>query len=286
MTSQNQQQSRAGKAIGVTLCIVLMCIPVAFADESDYMPIVPSGNLGSPIIAGSVSAANNQYDDVIQASASLADVDAGQLKALIEGESAFRPSAISSANAVGLTQIMVSTAREVYNNNQAIWDRLKSSGISNANDITTETLKNPDVNVPLGAQYMRQMQNRFGTQGNEWIQGYNRGPGNVDVNADVSALHGETQRLVNIISEETLVYQADFSSCFLPSTSITLADRSTKQIRSIAAGDNILSYDIEAENTVISHVQEVFSRLANQYFIINNDMKVTGEHWVYAKKSQ
>src|SRR3989339_25286 len=80
----------------------------------------------------------------------------------------------------------------------------------------------------------------------------------------------------------TNVYQP--SHCFLPTTPITLPDGSTQRIQSIRSGDAILSYEMDSGKMVRARVRQLCSRLANQYFIINNDMKVTGEHWVYAKR--
>ena len=70
-------------------------------------------------------------------------------------ESGGRASAVSSAGAIGLTQLMEATARELGVNP---W--------------------NPEENLMGGARYLKQMYNKFG----RWdlaLAAYNAGPGNV-----------------------------------------------------------------------------------------------------------
>ena len=64
--------------------------------------------------------------------------------ALMRQESAFNPSAISSANAIGLMQLLPSTARQVARSN-------------NTDIANEEMLKNPMVNITLGIDYFKNL---------------------------------------------------------------------------------------------------------------------------------
>lgn len=83
-------------------------------------------------------------------------LDVRLVEAVIEVESAFEPSAVSSAGAEGLMQIMPSTQRDL--------------GVTDPFD--------PDNNIEAGVRYLRSMINRFGTL-ELALAAYNAGPQNV-----------------------------------------------------------------------------------------------------------
>lgn len=89
-------------------------------------------------------------------------VDPLLLWALMREESAFNPAAESHANAIGLLQLIVPTAKEMAKH-------LKIR-------ITPESLRNPDINVRLGAAYIARLLKRFGNPLLA-IPGYNAGGG-------------------------------------------------------------------------------------------------------------
>jgi len=86
--------------------------------------------------------------------------------------------------------------------------------------------------------------------------------------------------------EDTLPESEDDAACFLPSTNITLSNGSKKQIQYIQIGDNVLSYDFDNDKLVESNVTNIFSHLDYNYLIINDKIKVTPYHMVYAKKNK
>lgn len=78
------------------------------------------------------------------------NLDPYQVAGLIRQESVFNPRAKSSANAYGLMQLLIPTARSVA----------RKYGIDAV--ITEETLYQPDLNIALGTAYLREMLDRFG----------------------------------------------------------------------------------------------------------------------------
>ncbi|MGC8723128.1 MAG: lytic transglycosylase domain-containing protein [Acidobacteriota bacterium] len=85
---------------------------------------------------------------------------------LIQMESSFRLDALSSQGAVGLTQILPSTA-------DAVAKALHKT------PPTDEELKNPSLNIELGFAYLAQLQERLGSQ-EAALAAYNAGPAFVE----------------------------------------------------------------------------------------------------------
>lgn len=84
--------------------------------------------------------------------------------AIMREESAFSPRIESFANAVGLTQMLVKTARR----------------FSNGADVSRETLMDPARNLEYGSRFLAFLWNRFGKSAPLAIAGYNAGEGAVD----------------------------------------------------------------------------------------------------------
>ena len=88
------------------------------------------------------------------------------LQALMREESALDPRALSWAGAVGLTQLMLPTAREV-----ARTLRMRAP--------TAEQLQNPSTNIQLGAAYLARLLQRFDGNVALALASYNAGEGAV-----------------------------------------------------------------------------------------------------------
>jgi soluble lytic murein transglycosylase-like protein len=89
-------------------------------------------------------------------------VDVFLLLAVAEEESDFRPRATGRRGALGLLQIRPSTGRDVARRYQLSWEGEK-------------TLFDPSVNLVVGALYLRELRERFGS----WdlaLTAYNHGP--------------------------------------------------------------------------------------------------------------
>jgi soluble lytic murein transglycosylase-like protein len=81
---------------------------------------------------------------------------------LVRAESSFRNAATSTVGAVGLTQLMPSTAR---------W--LEPG-------ITRSELRDPETNLRIGFKYLRQLIDKYEGNVDLALVAYNRGPGTVD----------------------------------------------------------------------------------------------------------
>jgi len=101
----------------------------------------------SPGIAALISRASRRYG-----------VDEGLIKAVIHAESNFKPTAVSSAGARGLMQLMPATA----------------AGLG-----VTDSF-NPEQNVMAGTRFLKDLLTRYGGDVDKALAAYNWGPGNVD----------------------------------------------------------------------------------------------------------
>jgi soluble lytic murein transglycosylase-like protein len=81
---------------------------------------------------------------------------------LVRTESGFKSSATSPVGAIGLTQLMPSTAR---------WFK---------RGITRSDLRNPEVNLSIGFRYLRELIEKYDGDTELALTAYNRGPGTVD----------------------------------------------------------------------------------------------------------
>jgi soluble lytic murein transglycosylase-like protein len=102
---------------------------------------------GSTAIASIISRASRRYG-----------VDEGLIKAVIQVESNFKPTAVSHAGAKGLMQLMPATA----------------AGLG-----VTDSF-NPEQNVMAGTRFLKDMLNRYGGDLDKALAAYNWGPGNLE----------------------------------------------------------------------------------------------------------
>jgi soluble lytic murein transglycosylase len=106
------------------------------------------------------------YWNIIQREAKAKSLDPYQVTGLIRQESVFNPRAHSSANAYGLMQLLLETARRTarkYSINRTV---------------TVDSLYEPELNIQLGTAYMRDQLDSFGRI--EYMAAaYNAGPGRV-----------------------------------------------------------------------------------------------------------
>jgi soluble lytic murein transglycosylase len=107
------------------------------------------------------------YWDTVKQEATARDLDPYAVAGLIRQESVFNPRAVSHADAYGLMQLLVPTARMMAKVN------------GSEGPITAETLlSDPRLNIRLGTSYMREQLDKYGRL--EYLAAaYNAGPGRV-----------------------------------------------------------------------------------------------------------
>lgn len=122
---------------------------------------------------------NADVDSAINEMAEKYNLDPALLAAIAEQESGFNQSAQSEAGALGIMQLMPSTAEGL--------------GV-NPSDLRG--------NLEGGAKYLRQMLDKYNGDVEKALAAYNAGPGSLDiVNGDISKLSGETQKYVPSVME-------------------------------------------------------------------------------------
>ncbi|WNG37480.1 transglycosylase SLT domain-containing protein [Archangium minus] len=109
----------------------------------------------------------NAFRELIEKHTRAAGVEPDLLQALMREESALDPKALSWAGALGLTQLMPSTA-------QAVARQLKLK------KVTTQALLDPDLNIKLGAHYLGSLVKRFSGHTPFAVGSYNAGPLAID----------------------------------------------------------------------------------------------------------
>ncbi|EKS1846848.1 lytic transglycosylase domain-containing protein [Cronobacter muytjensii] len=98
------------------------------------------------------------YRDLLEQAGARHGVPEGLMTALGAKESSYNPAAISSAGAVGLTQVMPGTWRDM--------------------GYTDEQMQDPEYQADAGARYLAKMYQQFGNW-RDALQAYHDGPGNV-----------------------------------------------------------------------------------------------------------
>jgi soluble lytic murein transglycosylase len=104
-------------------------------------------------------------------SAKMNDLDPALIYSFIRKESAFAPSAVSHAHAVGLMQLLPRTAQKIR---RATGEGNQAQPQAREND-----LFDPGVNVRLGGWYIAALSHRFGGQLPLVAAAYNAGPGSL-----------------------------------------------------------------------------------------------------------
>jgi soluble lytic murein transglycosylase-like protein len=146
----------------------------------------PASTLDTAPAAATPSAASgaDPYEALIQQAATRNGVEPGLLRGLIEQESGFDPSAHSSAGALGLTQLMPSTAA--------------SLGV-------TEPL-NPTQSIEGGARLLGELLRQFHGNVNDALAAYNAGAGAVEQYGGVPP-YPETQAYVSKVLANAQSYR-------------------------------------------------------------------------------
>ena len=153
------------------------------------------------------------YADLLQSSATLGGVPQLLLAALVRQESAWDAEAVSSANAVGLTQVTEPTGRQIAAALDRPW--------------TPEMLLIPSTALDFGAYYLGEQLTHFEGNLAAAIAAYNGGPGSVarwlkaqpipGVDGFLMAIdYRETQRFVDRVLENYAWYRFVYGAAATP----------------------------------------------------------------------
>lgn len=133
---------------------------------------------------GTINTPKTEMDGFIKKYANENNIDENLIKAVIKAESGFNPNAKSPVGALGLMQLMPSTA--------------KGLGVDNPLD--------PEQNIAGGTKYLKSLLNRFDGRMDMAIAAYNAGPNAVKKYGGIPP-YSETQNYV----KKVLEYQRHFS---------------------------------------------------------------------------
>ncbi|MCD4782497.1 MAG: lytic transglycosylase domain-containing protein [Candidatus Eremiobacteraeota bacterium] len=139
-------------------------------------PLKGSGMTPTNVKNNSLSMKASDYDSIINEASKKFGVDSKFVKCIIQQESGFQPNATSRVGAMGMMQLMPSTA--------------KSLGVKNGYD--------PRENIMGGVKYIKQQLDRFGGNKEKALAAYNAGPGTVQKYGGIPP-YPETQNYVKNI---------------------------------------------------------------------------------------
>ena len=133
------------------------------------------------------------HADAINAAAAKNDLDPALVAAVIYRESKFQDDVSSHQGAVGLMQVLPSTAQEIAR---------KTGGTQ----FVIGDLTDPRVNILYGSYYLRQLLDKYGGDVVPAVAAYNAGQGNVDAWLSTG---GGKLKVDDIPFSETRQYVAD-----------------------------------------------------------------------------
>lgn len=151
-----------------------------FVDNEGIMHFtnIPNGKDYKKIMSMPEQSSANSYDQIIQMKSIKYDIEPSIIKALISAESDWDVTAVSGKGAMGLMQLMPSTAEDMQ--------------IQNPFD--------PEQNIEAGTKYLRLLLNRFSGDLELAVAAYNAGPATVEKSGGIPSFP-ETRKFVkNVIS--------------------------------------------------------------------------------------
>ncbi len=157
-----------------------------FVDNEGIMHFtnIPNGKDYKKIMTTPQQSSGNSYDQIIQLKSAKYDIEPSIIKALISAESDWDANAVSTKGAMGLMQLMPSTAEDMQINNPF----------------------DPEQNIEAGTKYLRLLLNRFSGDLELAVAAYNAGPSTVEKSGGIPSF-SETRKFVrNVISDRKNEY--------------------------------------------------------------------------------
>lgn len=158
---------------------------------------LPDANLSADSVVASINAstAHGPVHDSLSAASQAYGVDLDLLKAVVATESAFNPKAVSPKGAVGLMQVMPTTATR--------YGVLAGRGAT-----VSAKLKDPDLNIHTGARHLASLLRLFGGKTELALAAYNAGEGAVARAGNKIPEYKETQSYVQKVMSTYRLLQA------------------------------------------------------------------------------
>lgn len=133
-----------------------------------------------------------KYSEYVEKYAKEYNIDKYMVYAIIKAESNFNENAKSSSDAIGLMQIMETTAIETARKMDL--------------EVTEEDLFKPDLNINIGLKYFTYLLNQYDNNYPLAIIAYNAGMGNVDVWIKDGTIKEDGTDIENVPFKETNNY--------------------------------------------------------------------------------
>lgn len=136
-----------------------------------------------------------EYREFIAQQCSEMGIDPTIVYSVIKAESSWKADAVSAKGAIGLMQLLPSTAQWLA----------EESG----EEITREDLFNPEINITLGITYLQYLQEKYDGDIDRMIAAYNAGEGNVDkwIKEGVKIQFKETENYLRKVRQNIKVYE-------------------------------------------------------------------------------
>lgn len=136
-----------------------------------------------------------EYREFIAQQCSEMGIDQTIVYSVIKAESSWKADAVSAKGAIGLMQLLPSTAQWLA----------EESG----EEITREDLFNPEININLGITYLQYLQEKYDGDIDRMIAAYNAGEGNVDkwIKEGVKIQFKETENYLRKVRQNIKVYE-------------------------------------------------------------------------------
>ena len=169
------------KQIITVAIILILCILIAF--------------LNIPIRIQKIIY-KKDYQEYVQKYSREYDVDENLVYALIKAESNFNANAESGKGAIGLMQLMESTAQDVC----------KKTDLNISNEYVKDKLLEPEININIGTKYLSELLQKY--DGNYYlaVAAYNAGIGTVDKWIQEGTIKKDGSDIENIPYKETNNY--------------------------------------------------------------------------------
>ena len=168
------------KQIAIVAIVLILCMIIAFSNiPSRIQKIIYK----------------KDYEEYVQKYAKEYNVDENLVYALIKAESNFNSNAKSSKDAIGLMQLMESTAQDVC----------KKTDLQISNEDLKEKLLEPEININIGTKYLSILIQKYGNV-EIAITAYNAGIGTVDTWIEKGIINADGSNVENIPYKETNNY--------------------------------------------------------------------------------